>query len=185
MSIIAKEEKTYEPIPTGMQQAVCAMVCDIGTHEGEYQGKPNTRHQVIVIWELDEKKTEGDFAGQPFQVSKFYTTSLGEKANLRKDLESWRGQPFTPEELKGFDLENLVGANCFLNLIQDGEKVKISAITPLPKNMPKIKQAMREEPEWVDKQRAKSIERTKPGAVAKGSPAAGPPLAADGEPLPF
>lgn len=181
MPVIAKEEKNYEAIPTGMQQAVCAMICDIGTHQGEYQGKITSRHQAVIIWELAEKKTEGQFAGEPFQMSKFYTLSLGEKANLRKDLESWRGKPFTSEELQGFDLEKLVGVNCFLNVIEDKDKQRIAAIAPLPKNMPTIKPTLSKEPEWVDKFRAKSIERM--GKAAPVSSAGGPPQAEDD--LPF
>lgn len=187
MPIVAKDEKTYEPIPLGVQQAVCSGVFDIGTHEGEYQGKPTLKHQIVVIWELDEKKTLGDFAGQPHQISKFYTLSLGEKANLRKDLESWRGQPFTTQELEGFDLENLIGANCLLNIV-DKEKggQKIAAIMPLAKNMTKIKQSMTGEPDWVTKFRAKSIEArntTSGSSVASTSNVMLPPNSEDD--LPF
>jgi hypothetical protein len=189
MAIIAKETKSdFEAVPTGMQQAVCAMVCDIGTHKGEYQGKPNERHQVIIIWELAEKKKEGEWAGEPFYLTKFYTLSLGKDANLRKDLESWRGKPFTAEELQGFDMEQLIGANCLLNIIEANEKAKISAISPLVKGMPKIKQTMTQEPEWIDsKFRSKSLERTggKPAAGAQGAAvgSALPPQAEDD--LPF
>lgn len=160
MAIVAKEENVSEPIPVGMHQAVCAMVCDIGTHKGEYQGRQTMRHQVVVVWEINEKKTLGQFAGDRFQASKFYTLSLDEKANLRKDLQSWRGRPFTPEELKGFDLENLKGANCFLNIIHVDGKAKISAITPLAKGMGKIAPILTKEPDWVGKMRDKSMEIT-------------------------
>lgn len=167
MPIIAKEENPGEPIPTGMQQAVCSMVCDIGTQRGQYQGKPSERRQAVIIWELAEKKTLGNYAGQPFQTSKFYTLSLSEKAKLRADLQSWRGRPFTEDELKGFDLEKLVGANCFLNIVPDENgKPKINAITPLAKGMEKILPTMKTEPEWVAKKRAESIE-------AKGIPPSG------------
>ena len=185
MPIIAKEEKTYEAIPTGLQQAVCSIVCDIGTHVGEYQGKQIKRRQIVVIWELDEKKTEGQFAGEPFQISKFYTLSLDQKANLRKDLESWRGRPFTADELMGFDLEQLIGANCFLNIIEDGGKTKISAITPIPKNMPKIKQVLHGEPEWIGKFRAKSLEATQGGKRAEASGASAPQAQPEDDNLPF
>lgn len=184
MPVVAKDEKTYEPLPLGVQQAVCSGVFDIGTHDGQYQGKPTRKHQAIVIWELAEKKTQGDYAGEPFQVSKFYTLSLGEKANLRKDLESWRGQPFTAQELEGFDLENLIGANCLLNIVEkDGGGEKIATIMPLVKGMPKIKQTLTGEPEWVGKMRAKSIEaRGEPSGNAK-APAGNTPQAEDD--LPF
>lgn len=178
--LLAKEEKTYEPIPTGMQQAVCAMVCDIGTHEGTYEGRPNIRHQIVIIWELEEKNAEG----RPFQASKFYTLSLGEKANLRKDLESWRGQKFTADELKGFDLERLIGINCFLNVVEHEGKTKIAAITPLAKNMPKIKQSPMVEPEWVGKMRSKSVEVNGKAGPGTGSPHSGPPQA-ELDDLPF
>lgn len=158
MSLMVKEEHSGEPIPTGMQQAVCAMVCDIGTHRGEYQGTPNERHQIVIIWELEEKKTLGQYAGEPFQASKFYTKSIGKKSKLRADIQSWRGKPFTEEELKGFDLEKLIGANCFLNIIEENDKRKIQSITPITKNMVKIKPTLQVEPEWVSKFRAKSIE---------------------------
>lgn len=158
MPLLVKEEAGGEPLPTGMQQAVCAMVCDIGTHRGEYQGTPNERHQIVIIWELAEKKSLGQFAGEPFQASKFYTLSIGKKAKLRADIQSWRGKPFSEEELRGFDLEKLVGANCFLNIIEEGDKRKIQAITPIAKGMPKISPKLTTEPEWVGKMRAKSLE---------------------------
>lgn len=184
MPILAKEENASEQIPVGMHQAVCAMVCDIGTHKGEYQGKQTMRHQAIVIWELSETKTIGTFAGERFQASKFYTLSLDEKANLRKDLQSWRGIPFTPDELKGFDIEKLVGANCFLNVIHEDGKAKITAITPLAKGMSKIAPTLTTEPAWVDKMRQKCIEITGGSAdVSRGSQAGGPPQAEDD--LPF
>jgi hypothetical protein len=185
MALLVKEENVTEPIPVGMHQAVCAMVCDIGTHKGEYQGKQTLRHQAVIIWELDEKKTIGQFAGERFQASKFYTLSLDEKANLRKDLQSWRGQAFTPEELKGFDIERLVGVNCFLNVIHEDGKAKITAITPLAKGMPKIKQTLTKEPEWVGKMRAKSLEVTGGSSSSAGGPPSSGAPQADLEELPF
>lgn len=164
MPIIAKnDQKDYEQIPAGMHQAVCAFVEDIGTHEGSYAGKPIRRHQIVICWELAEKMTRGENAGKPFMISKFYTLSLFEKASLRKDLESWRGRGFTDEELGGFDVENLIGANCFLNIIeetkQDGSKrSKIASINPVAKGMEKLNVINTKPPAWIAEQRAKSIE---------------------------
>ena len=70
----------------------------------------------------------------PAQASKFYTNSLNEKANLRRDLESWRGKSFTDEELDKFDLESIVGRPCLLSIVagRNGKTV-ISGVSGLPK----------------------------------------------------
>lgn len=130
--------------PSGTHIARCVQIIDLGTTEDNsptYGVK--IKHKVRLTWELplelhvfDEKKGE-----QPFFVSQKYTVSLGEQANLRKDLESWRGRPFTPEELQGFDLQNILGAPCQVTILhqkgkQSGkEREVISAITPLAKGM--------------------------------------------------
>jgi hypothetical protein len=67
---------------------------------------------------------------------------LHEKARLRKDLESWRGRAFTDAELKNFDLEVLIGANCLLNVVQSSKNgstyANVSAVMPIKKGMDKI-----------------------------------------------
>jgi len=76
-------------------------------------------------------------------IGKTYTVSLHENANLRGDLESWRGRPFTREELDGFDISKLLGVPCMVNVTHTDKNGKtyanIAAVTPLPK-------ALRENP---------------------------------------
>ena len=89
MSLVAKSTtEDFERPSNGLTDAVCVFVEDIGTHKGTYQGKDTMRHQCVICFELSEKMTKGDYAGKPFMLSKFYTVSLGKKANLSKDLES-------------------------------------------------------------------------------------------------
>lgn len=130
--------------PSGTHIARCVQVIDLGTTEDvspTYGTK--IKHKVRITWELpfelnvfDEKKGE-----QPFFISQKYTVSLGEQANLRKDLESWRGRPFTVDELKGFDLANILGAPCQVTILHQTGKQSgklrevVSAITPLAKGM--------------------------------------------------
>lgn len=136
MAIVVKDTGgEYEPIPTGVFPAVGWKVFDLGIVAG-FQNKPT--HKVVVAWEIAARKQEGEHAGKRFIVTKTYTASLNEKANLRKDLESWRGRPFTEEELMGFDVEKVIGAPCMLNLVEQvttsGRKwTGIAAIMPLPK----------------------------------------------------
>lgn len=127
----------FEQPPVGTTVARCVKIIDIGTQKGEYQGKATSKRQCIVGWELpNELMTEGEYAGKPFNVSKFYTASLGEKANLRKDLQNWRGREFTDDELRGFESKNILGKACMLSLTQnDKGKVRVTGVMALPKGM--------------------------------------------------
>lgn len=129
--------KDFEQAPTGAQVARCIKMIDIGTQVGEWQGKPKSRRQVIITFELPNcLMTEGDNEGKPFIVSKFYTASLGEKASLRHDLVAWRGREFTKEELAAFDAKNIMGKTCMLGLINKEGKTRIGTVMQLPKGMP-------------------------------------------------
>lgn len=127
----------FEQPPVGTEAARCIKIIDIGTQKGEYQGKVNIRRQCIIGWELPNAlMTEGDYAGKPFVVSKFYTASLNEKATLRKDLENWRGRAFTEQELMGFASRNILGKACMVSLTaNDKGKVRVSGIMAIPKGM--------------------------------------------------
>jgi hypothetical protein len=115
MAIYAKSGATFVPAPAGPHSAVCVDVVDMGMVKTNYQGgPPKEQHKIKLVWQIDCRR---DSDGAPFQVMAWYTCSLHEKAKLRKHLESWRGRPFTPEQLAGFDLETLIGAPCQLGLI--------------------------------------------------------------------
>jgi len=124
----------FEQAPTGAQVARCIKLIDIGTQTGEWQGKPTHKRQVIITWELPKcLMSEGEYAGQPFTISKFYTASLSETANLYKDLISWRGREFTPQELMGFESKNILGKTCMLNIMRnDKGKSRVNGVMQLP-----------------------------------------------------
>jgi hypothetical protein len=128
---------SFEQPPTGTHAARCISVIDLGTQKTTYEGEAQIKHQLVVRWELsNELMTSGDFAGKPFTVSKFYTASLHEKAGLRKDLASWRGRDFTADELKGFDLKNVIGHPCMLAVgLSEKGKAKVTSVMGLPKGM--------------------------------------------------
>lgn len=142
MPIIATEGErgtAYEPAPAGLYHAVCVDVVDLGILEVTYAGETKKQWKARVVWELDATREDGS----PFLAFKRYTVSLHEKANMRRDLESWRGRAFTDAELKGFDLEHLIGANAQVNVQHrpsaDGSKVyaNVVGIVPLGKGMAK------------------------------------------------
>lgn len=125
----------FEQPPVGTHVSRCVKMIDIGTQRGEYQGKATSKRQCIIGWELPtELMSDGDYAGKPFIVSRFYTASLGEKANLRKDLANWRGRDFTDQELQGFESKNILDKTCLLSLTQnDKGKTRITGVMALPK----------------------------------------------------
>jgi hypothetical protein len=138
MGLVAKETGSARtPAPAGTHVATCFGLIDCGTQDEEYEGKKKKAHKVWVWWELNDEKTED---GKPVTIGRFYTNSLSERAAMRKDLEGWRGRQFTDEELKGFQLANIVGKPCLVTIIHTpkqggGTRDKISSVTAVPKGM--------------------------------------------------
>jgi hypothetical protein len=159
MSIIARDTGggDFEPIPAGMHNAVGARIYDLGNQPGFNPG--SFAHKVVVLWELATRYTTGDYKDQRMRVSKTYTLSLSEKANLRHDLESWRGRAFTEAELQGFDVEKVIGAPCTLNLVEtlnpktQKRYVKVAAVMPLMSGAERLSVETPADftPEWVSR----------------------------------
>lgn len=128
--MITVSEKTGPQVPAGTHLALCYRVVDLGTQPDSGYG---AKEKIVLFFELPHERIVVDGRERPMGISKFYTKSLGKKASLRKDLESWRGRPFTAEELTGFDMKKILGVGCQLQVIDDEGKSKISAVVGLPK----------------------------------------------------
>ena len=102
----------FEQLAVGQYNATCYRVIDIGTHNETYEGETSKKHSVLLQWELDKKMADD----RPFSVTAQYNLSLHEKAKLRQHLTSWRQKQFTEEELSGFDLTNVLGLTCKLDI---------------------------------------------------------------------
>ena len=131
----------FERCPSGMHLARCYRIVDLGTQKSEYMGQTKYLHKVMLGWEIHGMHDNGTPIkmqdGRPFAIFKNYTLSWSEKANLRLDLQSWRGRPFTQEEMRRFDLKNVLGAWCMLNVIErQGQDNKtytnVAGVTPVP-----------------------------------------------------
>jgi len=127
----------FQDPPVGTHIMRCIRLIDLGTQKRVWEGKESFARQNVIGWELPtELITEGDSAGKPFIVHKFYTTSLSPKANLYGDLVNWRGQEFTPEELEGFEEKNLLDKTCLGSLTKnDKGKVRLTAVIKAGRNM--------------------------------------------------
>ncbi len=136
MGLIAKDKGggDFTPIPEDLHLAVCYGIWDIGTQFSEKYGK--SVHKVVIVWEIPGCRREFDGKNLRRAISKRYTLSLHKKADLRKDLESWRGRKFSDEELKGFDLKKLLGVPCQIQVlhakVDDKIYANIAAITKAP-----------------------------------------------------
>lgn len=167
MSLIARnnDKEGYQICPAGTHQAVCIAVYDLGMQEKVFNGESKVMHRCIISFEIDERIKGGEYDGKRFVISKEYTVSLGSKSNLRKDLESWRGARFTAQELEGYELMKVVGANALLSIVHtksgDRTYANIEAISPLVKNMVKltIETDTTNIPEWVKKKMDARINR--------------------------
>ena len=117
MAIVASDsggsDYDYVPVPEGMHDAICYKLVDAGTNWNEFQGEKNKQHSVFVWWELPKTRTEDD---RPMSVFKEYRLSLHEQAALRRDLQAWRNNQFTPSELESFDLTAIVGVSCKISV---------------------------------------------------------------------
>ena len=134
MSIVAKgseKSSSFPSVSVGVHKARCIKVIDLGTQKNEYEGNITWKRQVLVIWETPDQTNE---TSEPLTISKFYTLSLHEKSNLGIDLTSWRGRAFSETEKKGFDIANLIGQPCTLNVIQGNKNNKIGSVMPLAKS---------------------------------------------------
>ena len=137
----AKSESNYTPIPEGTYLAVCSMLIDLGEVYNETY--KNSARKVLIGWELPDETITIDGEQKPRFISKTYTLSLGKKATLRSDLAAWRGRDFTEDELLAFDLHNIVGTSCYMNIIHRQSKTNdrvyanISSIMALPRGVPK------------------------------------------------
>ena len=130
----------FKVAPQGTHIAVCNIIVDLGVQETPYGNK----HQLYIRWELPGERLEYEKDGEkmegPMTIGKFYTASLNEKANLRHDLEAWRGRGFTENELKQFDVFTVLGVACQLTITHtEAGKAKVSAVTGIPKGMDKPK----------------------------------------------
>lgn len=142
---VAKETSApRNPIPQGVHQAICFGVVDLGTQQPLPSSKFNRgpRRRVLLMFEIPEERIQVERDGRmvdlPRALSKEFGLSLHEKAALRKFLESWRGRQFTQDEKAGFEVGNVAGVNCMLNVIhKDNGYEDIAGCMPLAKGMQK------------------------------------------------
>lgn len=95
-------EFTPHPETDGMVKGVIVDITPLKEVDTQYGAK----EVFQIVYETEIENDEG----KRFCVwSRRFTPSIGERSNLRKELKKIIGRDFTPLELKGFDVEALVG----------------------------------------------------------------------------
>ena len=139
MSMMVRSEGNSEikQLEPGVYTGIATAIIDLGIQENMTYGKQ--QRKAIIVWNVVGETVKVNDEELPRVISKEYTMSLGEKSTLRKDLEAWRGRPFTTEELQGFDLKNILNVPCQLKINQQEKNGKtytnIAAIISIPKGM--------------------------------------------------
>lgn len=132
MGLRAKAAGDFAQVSVGLHPAYCYGIVDIGHQDGAY----GVHEQVVLMFEVTDEHVEIKGEEEPMILASFYTLSLSKRANLRKDLEGWRGRPFTEQELEGFDLPVVLGQGCTLDVRHDDNgKARIRGITGKMKGM--------------------------------------------------
>lgn len=116
---IPKPVSTKSLPPAGTHVARVFSIIHLGTHKKEGKdGKPWEVGEARIAFELPlETKVfkEGD-APKPIVITKKYTESLGEKANLRKLIEAVIGTTLLNEEAYAFDVHDILGKTCMITI---------------------------------------------------------------------
>lgn len=107
-TLVAKGTKSnFTPHPEGQFLAQCVDTIDMGEKVEQYQGQPpKIVHKCVLMFRTGEQNAEGHF----IDIGKEFTVSMGDKANLRKALEQWRGKKYSEKDItEGVPLHKLTG----------------------------------------------------------------------------
>lgn len=124
MSMIASDNggSSIPKLEGGVYTAISSAIVDLGLQKNEKFDK--TQRKFMMIWTILNETIEVNGEQLPRQLSKEYSFSLHEKSTLRKDLQAWRGKAFTEEELRGFNILNVLNVPCQLQVLLEEKNGK-------------------------------------------------------------
>jgi hypothetical protein len=136
-----KNENAKSEIPAGTHVARLYQIVHIGTSHFEYQGQQKSSDKIRLTFELcNEKREFKEGEGEkPLSISREFGLSMGKKSHLRPFVENMLGVALQDTEAYNFDLEDLLGRDCLLNVVHTEKNgntyADIKGATPLPKGM--------------------------------------------------
>lgn len=158
-SVNVKMDKSkFLPHSAGPKVAQCVDVLNFGECVSEFPGKPKSLAPKIgLVFRTGEINPK---TGDLIDVVAEFGAFMSPKANLRRFLEGWRGQPYTNEQAEdGIPVEKLVGKWGFLNI---GHRTSASGRTyavilsamPVPLDMGKPSFASYTRPDYLNERKA-------------------------------
>ncbi|MES2360005.1 MAG: hypothetical protein V4529_16820 [Gemmatimonadota bacterium] len=132
-------DSKFRPHPDGQYIGICVDTIDLGDNVETFAGQPSKlAHKCALVFRTGERNEE---TGDYIDIGREFTVSMGEKANLRKFLEQWRGKAYDAEQIEaGVPLHKLTNQAGLLTIAQETSKqgrkyAKITACVGVPKQM--------------------------------------------------
>lgn len=133
-------QSTFKQVPVGMHLARCYRIIDKGTKRTTWKGtekmlaKVTLQFEVHGVDENDQPLTTD--RGEPLSISKNFTNSMYENANMRKAVQSWLGRRMSESEAKKFSIGDMLGEWAHISVIEtqsdDGKTyTNIDTINPI------------------------------------------------------
>lgn len=188
----------FKLAPEGTHRAICNQIVDLGVQRDSWQGEEKLMHKIFIRWELPDERIDWEKDGEklegPMVIGNEYTFSFSDKANLKRDLESWRGKRFTEEEKASFDMFALVGAACQVTVThrtsaKGRDYVNVTGVAGWPKGMDKPEleckglkysqdepEAFQELPEWLRDKIQSQVLEEQTASVEPSEDAPEPPI---------
>ncbi len=146
MPLYAKtgETKPRELVPEGTYIARIYSLIELGSQEtmftDEVTGEPIVQHKINLTFEIPEEMRDFGKGQQPMVISKEYTLSFNEKANLRKLADAIEGRAIPEDEAVNYDILSLVGKAVQIQVVHKTSKAgntraEIINAVGLPKGM--------------------------------------------------
>ncbi len=139
-TITAKgSDSKFKPHPEGQYVGVCVDTIDLGDNVETFAGMPpKLAHKCVLVFRTGERNEAN---GEYIDIGREFTVSMGEKANLRKFLEQWRGKAYDTNAIEaGVPLHKLTNQPGLLTVShktsgQGRTYANITACVGVPKQM--------------------------------------------------
>ncbi len=139
-TITAKgSDSKFKPHPEGQFIGVCVDTIDLGDNVETFANTPpKLAHKCVLVFRTGERNED---TGDYIDIGREFTVSMGEKANLRKFLEQWRGKAYDTDAIEaGVPLHKLTGQPGLLTIShkksgQGRMYANITACVGVPKQM--------------------------------------------------